>query len=82
MTGNKSLFSSLDSSIVTNFNIGDDFLVPTKGKGIFPVLTKQNEKKLFHYVIYVPKLNVNMINIGQLLQYKYDLRFYGTLFHL
>ena len=42
MTGNKSLFSSLDSSIVTNINIGDDFLVPTKGKGIVPIFTKQN----------------------------------------
>ena len=55
MIGNKSLFSSLDSSVVTNINIGDDSLVPTKGKGIIHVLTKKNEKspfiKCFMYLI-------------------------------
>ena len=67
MTGNKSLFSSLDSSVVTNTKIGDDFLVPTKAKGIVPVFTKKNEKNFIHEVFYVPHLNVNLISIGQLL---------------
>ena len=74
MTGNKSLFSSLDSFVITNINLGDVFLVPTKGKGIVPVFTKQNEKKFILEVFYVPHLNVNLISIGQLLQNKYDLR--------
>ena len=78
MTGNKSLFSSLDSSVVTNIKLGDEFLVPTKGKGTIPVLTKENEKKFIHEVFYVPHLNVNLINIGQLLQNQYDIRFYDT----
>ena len=78
MTGNKSLFSSLDSSVVTNIKLGDDFLVPTKGKGTILVLTKQNEKKFIHEVFYVPHLNVNMISIGQLLQNQYDIWFYDT----
>ena len=68
MTGNKSLFSSLDSSVVTNIKLGDDFLVPAKGKGTILVLTKQNEKKFIHEVFYVSHLNVNLISIGQLLQ--------------
>ena len=75
MTGNKSLFSSLDSSVVTNIQLGDDSLVLAKGKGIIPVLTKQNEKKFIHEVFYVPHLNVNLISIGQLLQNQYDVRF-------
>ena len=44
MTGNKSLFSSLDSSVIKNIKLGDDFLVPAKGKGIVYVLTKKNER--------------------------------------
>ena len=68
MTGNKSLFSSLDSSGVTNIKLSDDFLIPTKGKGTISVLTKQNENTFIHEVFYVPHLNVNLISIGQLLQ--------------
>ena len=66
MTGNKSLFSSLDSSIITNIKLGDDSLVPTKGKGIVPVLSNKNEKISIHEVFYVPHLTVNLISIGQL----------------
>ena len=78
MTGNKSLFSSMDSSVVTNINIGDDSLVPTKGKGIIHVLTKKTEKMSIHEVFYVPHLTINLISIGQLLQNKYDVRFHDT----
>ena len=78
MIGNKSLFSSLDSSIVTNIKLGDDFLVQAKGKGIIPILTKQNEKMAIHEVFYVPHMTVNLISIGQLLQNKYDVRFHDT----
>ena len=68
MTGNKSLFSSLNSSVVMDIKLGDEFLVPAKGKGTIPVLTKQNEKNFIHEVFYVPHLNVNLISMGQLLQ--------------
>ena len=80
MTGNKSLFSSLDSSIVMNIKLRNDFLVPSKGKGIIPVLTKQNEKKFIHHVFYVPYLNVNPISICQLPKNKYDICFYDTYY--
>ena len=67
MIANKSLFSSLDYSIVINIKLGDEFLVRAKGKGTIPVLTNQNKKKFIHEVFYVPHLNVNLISIGQLL---------------
>ena len=73
MTGNKSLLSSLDSSIVTNTKLGDDFLVPAKGKGTIPVLTKKNENNFIHEVFYVPHLNVNLISIVKLLHNQYDI---------
>ena len=68
MTGNKSLFSSLDSYVVTNIKLGDDSLVPAKGKGIIHVLSNQNEKMSIDEMFYVPHLTVNLISIGQLLQ--------------
>ena len=78
MTSNKSLFSSLDSSVVMNIKLGDEFLVPAKGKGVVHIFTKKNEKKFIHEVFYVPHLNVNLISIVQLLHNQYDLRFYDT----
>ena len=56
MIGNKSLFSSLDSCVVTNIKLGDEFQVPEKGKGTIPTLTKKNENKFIHEVFYVPHL--------------------------
>ena len=64
MTCNKSLFSSLASSVVMNIKLGDYFIVPANGKGNVLVLTKKNEKKCIHDVFYVPHLNVNLISIG------------------
>ena len=78
MIGNKSLFSYLDSSIITNIKLGDDFLVPAKVKGTITIITNKNEKKFIHEVFYVPHLSVNLISIGQLLQNQYDNRFSNT----
>ena len=51
---------------------------PTNGIGSVHVLTKNNEKKCIHDVLYVRHLNVNFISIVQLLPNQYDLRFYDT----
>ena len=61
------LFSHLDSSIITNIKLGEEFVFPTKGKGIDLVFTKKNEKKFIHEVFYVSHPNVSLISIGQLL---------------
>ena len=55
--------SILDSYVVTSIKIGDEFLVPAKGKGIVIVFTKKHEKSLIHVVFYVPHMNVNLISI-------------------
>ena len=47
MKGNKSLFYSLDSSVVTNIKLGDDILVPAKGKGT--VLYKEKWKEVYSW---------------------------------
>ena len=51
---------------------------PKNGKGSVHVLTKNNEKKCIHDVLYVRHLNVNFISIGQLLQNQYDSQFFYT----
>ena len=53
MTGKKSLFFSLDSFVVMNIKLGDEFLVPAKGKGIVPVFTKKNETNLRFYMYHI-----------------------------
>ena len=55
---NSSVFSSLDSFVITNIKLGDDFLIQAKGKCTIPVLTMKNENKFIHEVFYVPHLNV------------------------
>ena len=77
-TSNKSLLSCLDSFIITNIKLRYDFLVLGKGKGSVPIFRKKNEKKYIHEFFYVPHLNVNLINIGQLIQNQYDIWFYDT----
>lgn len=56
MTGNKELFSSLDSNITSEIKLGDDSNVKAHGKGVISVLTKHDEKKNIHDVYYVPGL--------------------------
>jgi hypothetical protein len=75
MTGNKKLFSSIDSSIQSEITLGDDYHVKALGKGVVSVLTKKNEKKYILDVFYVPNLRHNLISIGQLSQNGYDVRF-------
>ena len=43
MTGNSSLFSSVNKSVQTNVTFGDNIQVIVLGKGIVGILTKQGE---------------------------------------
>jgi hypothetical protein len=42
MTGNKDLFSSIDTSIQSEEKLGNDCKVTINGKGVVPVYTKNN----------------------------------------
>jgi hypothetical protein len=65
MTGNKKIFSSIDSSIQYEITLGDDYHVKVLGKGVVSVLTKQNEKRYILGVLYVPNLRHNMIVVSK-----------------
>ena len=75
MTGNKNLLSSLDASITSEIMLGDRTSIKAEGKGIVPILTKQNQNKYISYVYYVPQLKHNLISVGQLMEHGYDVLF-------
>jgi len=64
MRGNKDLLSYIDSSISSNNTLGNDSLVKVQGKGIVPILTKQNVKKDINNVYHVPDLKHNLLSVG------------------
>jgi hypothetical protein len=75
MTSNKDLLSCIDSSISSDFTLGNDSIVKVQGKGIVPILTKQNIKKDIHNVYHVPNLKHNMLSVGQLIEHGYKVLF-------
>jgi hypothetical protein len=78
MTGNKDLLSCIDSSISFDITLGNDSLVKVQGKGIIPILTKQNVKKDIHNVYHVPNLTHNLLSVGQLIEHGYKVLFEGA----
>jgi len=75
MTGNKDLFSSIDTSIQYEVKLGNDCKVTVSGKGVVPVYTKNNEKMNMYDVYFVPGLRCNLISVGQLLEKGYQVYF-------
>jgi hypothetical protein len=64
MTGNKYLLSCIDSSISSDITLGNDSLLKVQGKGIVPILTKQNVTKYINNVYHVPYLKHNLLSVG------------------
>ena len=64
MTGNKDLFSSIDTSIQSEVKLGNDCKVTVNGKGVVPVYTKKNEKRNMNDVYFVSGLKCNLISVG------------------
>jgi hypothetical protein len=78
MTNNKYLLSCIDSSISYDITLGNDSLVKVQGKGIVPILTKQNVKKDIHNVYHVPYLTHNILSVRQLIEHGYKVIFEGA----
>jgi hypothetical protein len=82
MTCNKDLLSCIDSSISSDITLGNDYLVKVQGKGIVPVLTKQNVKKDIYTVYHVPDLKHNLLSVGQLIEHGYKVLFEGASYKI
>ena len=78
MTGHSDLFSHLDTSFSSSIGLGDDRQVKASGKGVVPVLTKQNVVKNIYDVYYVPNFKHNLLSVGQLYAHGYDFSFHNS----
>ena len=75
VTGNKELFSSLDTNIQSEVKLGNDCKVKVNGKGVIDVYVKNGEKRTIHDVYYVTGLMCNLLSVGQLLEKEYRVFF-------
>ena len=62
MTGNKDLFSSLDTSIQSKVKLGNDSKVRINGKGVIHVYTKNDERRKIDDVYYVPSMKFKVLD--------------------
>ena len=75
MIGKSDLFVKLDESVRSQVNFGDDKEVYVMGKGTLVVKTKQWEIIYIHDTLHVPKLQHNLLSIGQLVAKKHKVVF-------
>ncbi|KAD4178302.1 hypothetical protein E3N88_26893 [Mikania micrantha] len=66
MTGDKGLFSKLDTKIGGNVRFGDGSCVDIEGRGTILLECKNGEHRLLTEVYYIPFLKSNIISLGQL----------------
>ncbi|XLS98568.1 hypothetical protein HN51_041303 [Arachis hypogaea] len=74
MTGDQSLFSDINKSVRFGIRLGDRTIVQVNGKGTITVHTKIGTKNI-HDVLLVPKLEQNLLSIGQIMKKAYVLHF-------
>ena len=65
MTGNKGLFSTLDTDLGGTVRFGDNSSVEIRGKGSVLLACKNGEQRLLTDVLYIPYLKSNIFSIGQ-----------------
>jgi hypothetical protein len=75
MTGNKYLFSSLDTNIQSKVKLGNDSKVRFNGKSVIHVYTKNDERRKIYYVYYVHSMKCNMLSVGKLMENNYRVFF-------
>lgn len=75
MTRRKELFHKLDESQRHVVKLGDNKKMQVARKGTVGVTMKNGETKLIHNVQFVPNLAHNLLSVGQLIGYGYQLMF-------
>ncbi|KAD0338797.1 hypothetical protein E3N88_44430 [Mikania micrantha] len=65
MTGNRELFSVLDTSVGGEVRFGDNFCVEIEGRGSILLECKNGEQRLLTDILYIPYLKANVFSIGQ-----------------
>ncbi|XP_021985331.1 uncharacterized protein LOC110881356 [Helianthus annuus] len=75
MTGSRQSFVTLDESFKLDVKLGDKKEVAVQGIGQVKVSTPDGQFKLIYDVYYAPKLEYNLLSIGQLILKGYSLWF-------
>ncbi|KAD6454157.1 hypothetical protein E3N88_08863 [Mikania micrantha] len=65
MTGNKSLFSTLDTKVEGTVRFGDDSCVKIEGRGSILLECKTGDQRLLTNILYIPFLKTNIFSLGQ-----------------
>jgi len=74
MTYDKELFEELKNTEVKIMRIGNDELLEVKGKGTVAIASYEGTK-FMSYVLFVPKIDQNLLSVGQLLDKGYKVLF-------
>ncbi|KAG6419902.1 hypothetical protein SASPL_116414 [Salvia splendens] len=77
MTGDESIFVSIDTSVNSQVKMGNGALVKAQGKGTISVDTKKGMKRISD-VLLVPNLRQNLLSVGQLIEHGYTVHFEGN----
>ena len=66
MTGRKEFFNKLDESITGSVKFGDNSWIQIKGRGEIEVSQKDGSTLCLGNVLFVPKLEANILSLGRL----------------
>ena len=78
MTGDVSMFTSLDRSYKVEIKLGNGDLVQSEGKDTFNIHTREGTK-LISSVLYVPYQGQNLLSVAKMLKKGYSLNFKDSM---
>ena len=77
MTGDESIFMSLDTSTTSQVKMRNGAIVQSKGKGTIAIDTRKG-RKFVNDVMLVPDLEHNLLSVGQLIEHGHVVHFEGN----
>ncbi|KAD5802841.1 hypothetical protein E3N88_14201 [Mikania micrantha] len=75
MTGSKESFTVLDETFKLEVNLGDKKKLGVESRGTVKIPLKNDKYKLLDDVYYAPRLEYNLLSVGQLMKKGYSLMF-------
>jgi hypothetical protein len=73
MSRSRDVFSELDHGVVGTVRFGDGSVVKIEGRGVVLFSCKNGEHRRLNVVYYIPRLDTNLISVGQLDEEGYDI---------
>ena len=73
MTGSRTVFTELDTTVVGTVHFADNSVARIKGKGAIVFLCKNGDHWSFSGAYYIPRLTTNIVSISQLDEAEYHI---------